>query len=251
MKAQMAGCGAIAALVLGCALVSTSAGQTKDEADTATGERLAEFLRDARAVVSNNQPVINSPNHKAITSDWITARVIAVYTKNTGSPPWSGDGLTGRDRRLIDAQIASLREVIDEHQNDINRPGVGFKGFVPALFARLMNERFAEKVGDEARIRVTAPRELVRNRKALPDKWETKVITTVFSGPAREKGTAHIESVEVDGRPAFRMLIPEYYTKSCLVCHGTPKGQIDITGYPKEGGKVGDLGGAISIVLFK
>ncbi len=30
-----------------------------------------------------------------------------------------------------------------------------------------------------------------------------------------------------------------------------PKGEIDVTGYPKEGGKAGDLGGAISIVLFK
>ena len=60
-----------------------------------------------------------------------------------------------------------------------------------------------------------------------------------------------MEVAEVDGRPAFRMLLPEYYTDSCLTCHGEPKGEIDVTGYPKEGGKTGDLGGAISIVLFK
>ena len=60
-----------------------------------------------------------------------------------------------------------------------------------------------------------------------------------------------MEVAEVDGRPAFRMLLPEYYTDSCLTCHGEPKGEIDVTGYPKEGGKAGDLGGAISIVLFK
>lgn len=250
MKALVIGRGALLAAVLSGVLVSVSAGQSREETDIATGERLAELLRDARAVVSNNQPLINQPDHKAVDSEWITARTVALYTKNTGTPPLSGD-LSERDRRLLEAQMASLREVVDEHKDDINRPGVGFKGFVPALFARLMNEKFAEKVGEEARIRVTAPRELVRNRKALPDEWETKVITTVFADPAREKGTAYIESVEVEGRPAFRMLIPEYYTASCLVCHGTPKGEIDITGYPKEGGKVGDLGGAISIVLFQ
>ena len=54
-----------------------------------------------------------------------------------------------------------------------------------------------------------------------------------------------------DGRPAFRILIPEYYGQGCLQCHGEPKGEIDVTGYPKEGGKLGDLGGVISITLFR
>ena len=36
---------------------------------------------------------------------------------------------------------------------------------------------------------------------------------------------------------------------SCLSCHGEPKGELDITGYPKEGAHEGDLGGIISITL--
>jgi hypothetical protein len=47
------------------------------------------------------------------------------------------------------------------------------------------------------------------------------------------------------------MLLPEYYRESCLSCHGEPQGEMDITNYPKEGGKIGDLAGAISIVIFK
>jgi hypothetical protein len=43
--------------------------------------------------------------------------------------------------------------------------------------------------------------------------------------------------------------VPEYYVASCLSCHGTPKGEIDVTGYPKEGAALGDLGGVISIKL--
>jgi hypothetical protein len=45
-------------------------------------------------------------------------------------------------------------------------------------------------------------------------------------------------------------MVPEYYVESCLACHGSPKGQMDITGYPKEGGKLNDLGAVISITLY-
>jgi Protein of unknown function (DUF3365) len=45
-------------------------------------------------------------------------------------------------------------------------------------------------------------------------------------------------------------MVPEYYGASCLTCHGSPKGAVDITGYPKEGGKENDLGGVISLVLY-
>ena len=47
------------------------------------------------------------------------------------------------------------------------------------------------------------------------------------------------------------MLVPEYYTAGCLSCHGEPQGEIDVTGSPQEGGKLGDLGGVISITLFR
>lgn len=224
-----------------------------DEAtDIATAQRLAELLRDARTVISNNQSLINDPavGDKHLDGDRFVRQATALYVEHMGEDPLS-PALSERDRRLIDAQIAAMREVVDEHQADINRAGVGFKGFVPALFARLMNEKFAEKVGDQATVRVTAPEELVRNRKALPDPWEAKVIETVFSDPGRAKSEAYTEQTTVDDRSAFRMLLPEHYTASCLSCHGTPKGEMDITGYPKEGGRVGQLGGAISIVLFK
>jgi general secretion pathway protein A len=44
-------------------------------------------------------------------------------------------------------------------------------------------------------------------------------------------------------------MLPLFYNKQCLACHGKPKGEVDISGYEKEGFKEGDLGGAISIVL--
>lgn len=240
----------IAAALVGCAFVAPAAIGAGVTEDVAMGIRLAELLRAGRSVVSNYQTLINDPalGDKHLDSERFASEAIAVYSKNTGQDPFSGE-LTNRDRRLLEAQIGAMREVVDEQQDDINRAGIGFKGFVPAVFARLLNEKFAAKVGNEALVRVTAPEQLVRNRKSLPDAWETQVIESIF--PERAKGDAFTEVTEVDGRPAFRMLLPEYYTGSCLSCHGEPKGEIDVTGYPKEGGKAGDLGGAISIILFK
>ena len=37
--------------------------------------------------------------------------------------------------------------------------------------------------------------------------------------------------------------------RTCLECHGEPKGEIDVTGHPKEGWAIDDIGGAISIVI--
>ena len=57
-----------------------------------------------------------------------------------------------------------------------------------------------------------------------------------------------VEHQLADGR-GVRVLLPLFYNRQCLACHGNPKGEVDISGYEKEGFKEGDLGGAISIVL--
>lgn len=53
----------------------------------------------------------------------------------------------------------------------------------------------------------------------------------------------------VEGGRSIRVLLPLYYGKACLSCHGEPKGEQDLTGYPREGAHEGDLGDAISVKL--
>lgn len=60
----------------------------------------------------------------------------------------------------------------------------------------------------------------------------------------------HIAAFEPTKKRAsawFRYTEPLYVTESCLECHGDQAGEIDQYGYPKEGMKVGDIGGAMSI----
>ncbi len=242
-------------LVVSLAMLAAApiAGAVGDETeDIATGEQLAALLRAGRTVVSSNQSLINDPaiGDKNFDGARLIRDAEEIYAGQNGETPIAG-AATERDRRLLAAQLEAMRRTVDDHKDDINTPGVGFKGFIPAVFARITNEKFAAAVGDEARVRVTAPLDLVRNRKAKPDAWERAVLETKFSDPNWPKGEAYTELAEVDGRPAFRMLLPEYYRESCLSCHGEPKGETDITGYPMEGGKAGELAGAISITLFK
>jgi hypothetical protein len=113
----------------------------------------------------------------------------------------------------------------------------------------LVSEDFSRRAAGEAEMRATAPLSLVRNRKARPDAWETSVIETRFLNAQWPRGQSYEARVDDAGHTIFRIAVPEYYVASCLSCHGTPRGETDITGYPKEGAALGDLGGVISIKL--
>jgi hypothetical protein len=217
----------------------------------AIAQGLAEMLRDARTVISDQQDLINDPQlgEKHLTGEVVLEQAVAIYTKDTGVDPRKLDPAS-RQGRLLRAMMAAIVEVVEDNQSTINEKGTGFKGFVPATFTRLVDEAFVRLAKGEAEIKFTAPLELVRNRKARPDPLETEVIEKRFLDPAWPAGQPFSAEVETKGRPAFRVMVPEYYVESCLVCHGSPKGEMDITGYPKEGGKLNDLGGVVSITLY-
>lgn len=239
----------LAAPMLALLLGTMPAAQADTREDIALS--LAEMLRSARTVISVNQALINDPaaGDKGLSGDVVLRKTRAKYSKATSRDPAEidPDSLHGK---LLRALMESIDEVMDENQRVINEPGVAFKAFLPATFARLVNERFRSKVGADAVIKVTGPDGLVRNRSARPDRWEQQQIESILLRPDYPKGQ-HLAMVAEDrGRKALRVLIPEYYTESCLACHGEPKGEPDITGYPKEGGRVGDLGSVISITIF-
>ena len=233
-------------------IASTAVGAAPPaDEDTVIAQSLAEMLRDARTVVSNNQDLINNPElgDKHLSGRVVLDQTVKIYQKATGSDPATIDP-NSRQGRLLRAMMAAIAAVTDDNQATINEKGTGFKGFIPAVFARLVSEDFNQRAKGEAEVKVTAPPELVRNRKARPDAWEADTMKTKLLAATWPKGQPYSAVVDVNGHPAFRVMVPEYYVGSCLVCHGSPKGEMDVTGYPKEGGKVGDLGAAVSITLY-
>ena len=225
-------------------------GQTND--DVKVAESLSTLLQAARTVVSRHQAEINNPDvgNKRFTGAKVLAEAVADYKSTTGVDPTTIDPST-RQGRLLRAQMASIVEVVEANQETINKKGLGFKAFIPATFGRLVNEAFSRRAGQEADVKVTAPSDRIRNLKARADPWEQQVIVQKFLSAGWPKGKDFSAVAESKGRQAFRMAVPEYYAASCLSCHGGPKGDIDVTGYPKEGGNEGDLGGVISISLYR
>ena len=245
-------CNAILALLVAVLALSSEVGSAAPaDDDMAIARSLAEMLRDARTVISNQQDLINDPNlgDKHLTGKIVVEQAVKIYSNTTGVDPRKVDP-TSREGRLLRAMMAAIAEAVDDNQATINAKGTGFKGFIPAVFTRLVDEAFERLAKGEANVKVTAPPELVRNRKARPDQWEVDIIKTKLLDPGWPAGQSYSATVEANGRPAFRFMVPEYYSESCLACHGSPKGEMDITGYPKEGGKLNDLGAVISITLY-
>ncbi len=135
---------------------------------------------------------------------------------------------------------------MDEAQPLINDPHRGFKGFLPAVFAYRVAERFTRKVGDPAYVKLTAPAELVRHKPNLPDAREDQIIKSKFQSAGWKKADYVEQEAQLNGKRAFRILIPEYYETSCLVCHGGPKGEKDISGGKKKAASWG-ISGAQSV----
>ena len=231
---------------------SVTGSETQSSDAEAIANSLATMLQAARSVISDSQPLINDPSlgNKGLTGKVVLERTLQAYRAATGSDPLAGDP-ESRAVHLLRDQMDAIVEVVDANQETLNAEGTAFKGFIPAVFARLVNEAFARRAGDEARVKVTAPMDLVRNRKALPDAFEESVIRDKFLAAGWKRGQPYEAVVEGARGPEFRMQVPEYYTTSCLTCHGSPKGSLDITGYPREGGSAGDLGGVISITVAR
>lgn len=80
-----------------------------------------------------------------------------------------------------------------------------------------------------------------------PDEFETKALEALHDDPELE---AYYElTTDENGNEVFRYIEPLYIQDSCLECHGQPKGELDVMGYPKEGQQLGDIAGAASIIM--
>lgn len=212
--------------------------------DAEVAEHLIELVKIGRGVLSQHMDTINDPTKadKGFTGVYLAGEVMERFKKKTridlrvpNVVPQAGLYLS-----LIEAE----KDVVDEAQPIINRQGIGFKGFIPAVFTRRTGELFYKKTGVKMKLTGTD----YRNSSNRPDDFEAEVLR-MFSDPRHPKGQTYVRNTMQDGRPVLRMMDPEYAGPSCLSCHGDPKGGKDITGGRKEGWKEGELAGAISVVL--
>lgn len=146
---------------------------------------------------------------------------------------------------VLASEMRAMWDFIDMNQDVINRDENGnfrTKTLVCVVAAKSVSTLFTSNTDYIIRFTGEAPRQ----KANAPDAFEQEAFDAFRSNP----GLASYSGVRTDeetGQRVFRYTEPLYVTESCLECHGDPAGEIDQYGYPKEGMKVGDIGGAMSI----
>ena len=235
-----------AVMLLMCLHPSMSVAVERAEAEE-TALLLAKLLESGRAVIERNQSLIDDPHkgEKGFTPELFEQQLMREFHAKTGIdlnalpaapvsmliPPLA--------KELLPALVQASREVIRDAQVVINQRGIGYKNFIPATYGSQASARFSKA----AHVRLKQTTIQPRNPKNEPDEYEASVLKWLSARPMAE---AYVSEL-TDGGRTLRVVMPIYYAKDCLACHGEPKGDLDISGYPKEGHQEGDLAGAITV----
>lgn len=212
-----------------------------------TARLLAKLLQSGRIVIERNQSLIDDPHkgEKGFTPDLFEQQLAQEFRLKTGIDLTSlsktpvSTTLPPLAKELLPALVQASREVIREAQVVINQRGIGYKNFIPATYGSQASARFSRS----SHVRLKQTTNQPRNPKNEPDEYEASVLQWLAGRPRAE---AYVSELTEEGR-TLRVVMPIYYAKDCLTCHGEPKGDLDISGYPKEGHKEGDLAGAITV----
>lgn len=218
--------------------------QSHREASERTAHYLTTLLNAGRLIVERHQPLINDPQKgdKGFTPDFFEREVTDEFFRQTSidlnRPPTHFPALA---KELLPTLLESSKQVVADAQLVINQRGIGYKNFVPATFG----SQAARKFSNRSQVKMKQTTLNPRNLKNTPDAYEEAVLKRLKNQPASNSPVAEW----VDGGKALRVLTPIYYSQDCLVCHGSPQGILDISGYPREGAREGDLAGAISVQI--
>lgn len=221
-----------------------------EKTEAAETARLVAVLLDCgRVVVGRAQPAINNPRleDKGFSSSVFESQLRKEFLARTGYDlrNLAPAPMPDQAKPLLVRLAFFMQKAVQEVQPDINKKGIGFKGFIPATFATKVAEAFSKDTGVKLR-QIGPPGVEPRNPSNKPDDQEEQALLAMQKSHPRAGDHVVEQALPNSG---VRVLLPLFYTKQCLSCHGKPKGQIDISGYEKEGFKEGDLGGAISVVL--
>ena len=209
-----------------------------------TARYLTMLLNAGRLVVDRNQPLINDPRKgdKGFTPESFEQQVIDEFLRlasiDLKHPPAHLPALA---KDLLPALLKSSTEVVADAQFVINQRGIGYKNFIPATFGSHAARKFSTRTQVKMKQTTLNPRDL----KNTPDAYEDQVLKRLATQPASNDPVTEW----FDGGKTLRVLTPIYYSHDCLVCHGSPRGILDISGYPREGAREGDLAGAISVQI--
>jgi hypothetical protein len=223
-----------------------------------TGGTYFDALRDSiTEVIAEHQDLINRASGDEVKSKDLEAKAFYKATYSTFKKI-AGAGFSPKkfrdetDPEKISHVLAALlqagRVTIAKAQGTINTESDGtvqLKKFIPAVFGRLVADRFREKTGASLKQTTLGKGDWgARNSYNAPDDWESGVLQRFASD-----GWVLNEGVGEEQGGSYRYMKPIYIKQACMPCHGETKGEEDPYGQTKEGYEVGDVRGGISVML--
>ncbi len=241
-------------LLAGCAVAwlagdgLAAAGNPEQEA-VETARLLALLLDSGRVVLAEQQPLLNDPSRgdKGFSPAVFQGEVAREFLQRSGGLDYTRletANMSEHGKQLLRSLMAAGKEVVEEKQAVVNEKFLGYKNLIPATWGTWTTKKFSQRT--KARLKQTALD--FRNPNNAPDAFETRVLRQ-FAEPSYPREDERVFTEVTDGGKALRLMLPLFHKKECLACHGTPKGDIDISGYRKEGHAEGDSAGAISVTI--
>jgi len=237
----------VATTIIALLLFSGSPCQANDysaEQKAAMAKEFADLFMAFKVSIFKLQGHINNPEigDKGLSGAKMVEHAKREYRELTGR-----DFVLSSNPDLLSAQLdlfQATNSIMQKMAPVINRKGLGFKGFITAIFVRMVAKEFSSR-SSRWNFKFTAPNDLLRSQANAADNWES----LVFSDKFRQANWKAEDNYSEHTAVGYRWMMPIYHTSVCLSCHGGPKGSRDITGAIKEGAKLGDLAGAFSIVF--
>jgi hypothetical protein len=239
----------LSVLLLTILWVPAIVGAGNTDSDIRETARLLAILFDSgRLVIGRNQEVINDPSatDKTFSPELFAEQTIVLFKQRTGHnlADLPNAAVPPSSKPLLERLLEESKKTVASYEPVLNMKGLKYKGLIPATFGTETATRFQKWSG--VYLKQTAPEHLVRNPNNKPDPFEIAQMAKITDPSFSRNGEAFVSETLEEGK-VVRILLPLFYEKACLSCHGEPKGERDISGYPKEGGRMGELGGVISV----
>ncbi|HSN03763.1 MAG TPA: DUF3365 domain-containing protein [Nitrospira sp.] len=210
-----------------------------------TARLLAILLDSGRSVINENQDIFDEPgtSGKGLAPDVFERQLTDMFRSRSGVDlhNLNAGHVPGQAKKLMKELVAVSRHVVADVQSERNPSGKPGR-FIPAIFGDRVAALFTERTGVRMKQTTLVP----RNVANAPDSTERSALE-FFADPSYPREKPIGETTAKSG--IFRLMFPLYTTRRCLDCHGEPKGELDRTGYPKEGLKLGQNAGAISVII--
>lgn len=210
-----------------------------------TARLLAILLDSGRSVINEYQVPLDGPgqSEKGLTPDVFERQLTEMFRSRSGIDLQSlnSSNVPAQAKKLLRELLSVSRQVVADVQGEITQLGDGGR-FIPAVFGARTASRFSERTG----VRIKQTTLLPRNAANAPDPAERSALE-LFADPGYPREKPISETTAKSGM--LRLMFPLYTTRRCLDCHGEPKGTLDETGYPREGLKLGQNAGAISVII--